>query len=347
MSDSNKGQLATDIRFYFAVSAVPVGIVLNGVAFTVFVSKKLNNKNIFGYLYSWLCILNTICLTNELTFALLGFFNVNAFSISDSTCRTVYGWVKYVTHVPSFQMILIAFYLYVSICHPSKKEYVHKKKLLMILITMLFVTIIDCFFIIYSKEEIERNVIQIGLNETRVEIIYDCKANIMVDFTADMIHMAMRSLLPFICIMILNFLTIRGVMKAKKALKVKVKEQGGKKSGGSKDKFANSVIGMNFIFIGIYTPWAICFVLYHLNDTFFIFPHLIESEEFEISMALFECIAYLNNMAPFFLSLAFNSIFRSQFFEIFGINKLINTELSKRGSIISTRFLNSKLSTLG
>ena len=114
MSDSNKGQLAIDIRFYFAVSAVPVGIFLNAVSLSVFITKRLNNKNIFGIMYAWLCGLNFVCLTNEMIFALYGHFNINAFSVSDSTCKTVYGWVKFVTHVPSFQMILIAFYLYVS-----------------------------------------------------------------------------------------------------------------------------------------------------------------------------------------------------------------------------------------
>jgi hypothetical protein len=346
MSDSIKGELTKDVRFYFSVTAIPVGIILNGVALSVFVTKKLNNKNIFGYLYSWLCVTNIICLTNELIFSLFGHFDVEAFSVSDFTCRTVFGWVKYVTHIPSFIMILVAFYLYVTICHPNKKEYIHKKKLIMILITILFVTIIDCFYFIYSKVEIERNTIQIGLNETIEEIVYDCSVNMIIDLGADVVHMFMRSVIPFIFIMILNYLTIRGVMKAKKAIKVKTQEQNGKKSAGSKDKFANSIIGMNFIFIGIYTPWAILYMTFHLNHTFHLFPALIESAGFDVSLGLFECFAYLNNMAPFVLSLIFNTVFRNQFMHMYGINNILYGKLSKNGSVMS-KILNTNISTIG
>ena len=120
----------------------------------------------------------------------------------------------------------------------------------------------------------------------------------------------MRSIIPFTLILLLNMLTIFGIDKTKsRASTIRLAKSRSKSN--QRNRFSKSILGMNFIFLGIYTPWTICFIVFHLNHNFSMFPQIKYSSVFQTLLSVFEHLAYFNNITPFFLSFAFNSLFRN------------------------------------
>ena len=309
-----------EIRFYFSVIVIPIGIALNSISFIIFIRKRLNHKSIFGYLYAWQCIFDIISLLNELIFTIFEYKDIEVIAHSRFTCKTLYGWVKYVTHLPSFQMILIALYFYVSIAYHKERMLFHKYKLYIVLFMIVFVTLINCVFIIYEKEimeEIEISYFNETINKTLVgyQIKYECKTEFILDFSLDWINLAMRDFIPFITIFLLNFLAIRFLFKSKTNVNSKIRKK--------EFSFIISIFVANFIFLGIYLPWSIVFVIYHVNHSFYFFPSLIQSHLFEITATIFGSLAYLNNMTCFFTNIKFNYLFYEEFFQLLGIKKRV------------------------
>jgi hypothetical protein len=301
------------IEIYFAITVVPFGLILNIVSFFIFIRKRLNRNVIFGYLYAWLCLFDALSLSNEMVFGVLAIYKIDPTSYSELTCKTVYGWAMYVKHLPSFQMVLIAYYLYLNICTPRKKELIHRHKLTLVMSMVGFVTLVNLLYIFYGKEvgEIGENASFANASNVTLDIHFknDCTTLTQIDFFLDMTNLSMRDFIPFTLIFILNYLTIRGFIESRQAVS--------NRSQHRENKFMYSIIGSNLIFLLIYLPWAVVFFIYHLNDSFFILAHVIESDTFETVVQLFECLAYVNNMTCFFLNLVFNSHFLNELLIVF------------------------------
>ncbi len=52
------------IRFYFAITVLPIGIIFSTIAFNIFIKARLNRNSIFGYLHAWLCVFDILSLSN-------------------------------------------------------------------------------------------------------------------------------------------------------------------------------------------------------------------------------------------------------------------------------------------
>ena len=128
----------------------------------------------------------------------------------------------------------------------------------------------------------------------------------------------MRDFIPFILIFFLNYLSIKGFLKSKSNSNQRINKKD--------NQFFRSIIGSNLIFLTIYFPWAIVFILYHIHHSFDIFDELIETNQFEVIKRLFECFAYLNNMTCFFLNMFLNSRFLSEFLFLFKIKRGISSD---------------------
>ena len=310
--------LKTLIRFIFATTIIPIGLVCNIIALIIFKRQKLNQRNIFGYLYSWLCMFDILSLLNEMVFAFLEYLNIELIAYSNITCKTLFGWVKYVNHLPSFQIIIIAFYLYVTICHHNKRDKFHKNRLKLILLMISFVTLVDLVYVIYDKHVIYNSYENKTTFGNKEIIEYKCETVFLLDFILDITNVIMRDFIPFILIFVLNYLSIKGFLKSKSNSNQRVNK---------KDyQFFRSIIGSNLIFLTIYFPWAIVFILYHIHHSFDMFDELIESDQFEVIKRLFECFAYLNNMTCFFLNMCLNSRFLSEFLYLFKLRREISSD---------------------
>ena len=305
-----------DIKFYFSVSFVPVGIFSNMLAFYIFQRKNLNHKSVFGELYSWLCCFNILTLLYKFITALLGYYEIDIVSISSFTCKTFFGFQNFINHLPSFQMILIAYYLYVSICSHKKRDLVHKYKNFFIFGNIIFVFLINCLYIVYERRPIYMEFSNISSNFSSQ--IYECNIQYVADFIFDMVNLSMRNFIPFIAIFILNYLSMRGYYKSKNQVN---HQHHHKPHQYKRNIFLYSIFGANLMFLAIYLPWSIIFCIYQVYHSFMKEELGENRESFEIIISVFESIAYLNNMSTFFINLAVNSLFRRELFLLFHLTK--------------------------
>jgi hypothetical protein len=113
--------------------------------------------------------------------------------------------------------MIISYYFYLSVSSSSaKKLFFHKHKLFIVVGMVLAVSLIDLIYICYTRDiiDVESVNITIYTNQTSNQSItvysyaYDCKTNIYVDFFCDLQNLAMRDIIPFVFIFIMNIKTV-------------------------------------------------------------------------------------------------------------------------------------------
>ncbi len=82
--------------------------------------------------------------------------------------------------------------------------------------------------------------------------------------------------------------------------------------------FRTALFVTNIAFLSIYLPWSIVVVIYHINDSFFLYPDLIASNGFQAALQIANAIGFINNMTCFFINFSFNHLFRFEFWRTFG-----------------------------
>ena len=127
-----------NLQFYFSVTTMPLGIVLNMITLLIFNRDKLNKKTNIGFLYSLLCLYNMIALLNQLIFNIIEYYHINLIDESDLTCKILSVWSTVIIQLPSFQLVLISIDLYTSISYSQKVNFFKKKCLILINVIILF-----------------------------------------------------------------------------------------------------------------------------------------------------------------------------------------------------------------
>ncbi len=151
------------INFFLNLFIVLLGLVINLVSIFIFSHKNLNNKTNIGFMHSILCFLNILPLTNlVLLTQILPYFNINLTEYSDFACKFLNFWRRYALDVSSLQQLLITFYLYSSVRHPSTFMVLQSKKLIFyfiigILVLLALVNAPYLFYELKSVDELKIN----------------------------------------------------------------------------------------------------------------------------------------------------------------------------------------------
>ena len=331
MDQNSNSLIPNNIKFYFSVGILPVGIVLNSFCAKVYFKKSLNKSTNMGLLYGCLSCLNVNALINILIFNILDYNQYN-YEESGLSCKFMNVWTKLVLQLPSFQQVLIAFYLWLSICYPNKFKNAIKKTLhLEIGIFVYLVCMNSTNLGYYMPQDDDDN----SSNSSDATAL--CTVVNELDFTNDFIDISNRAILPCILIFWLNTLSLNKMFHMDKKFNKEKKSS----------NFVYSALGMNFTFLLVYLPWGIVFFIYHVTGFIDVNPSHMKTESFveyfsfQMVFSLCDCISYLNNIAPFFLNLAFNTIFRKEIFSLLGIDQnRITTQLDGKKSA-TTRTVSS------
>lgn len=310
----NMMELADNIQLYFTVFTMPIGIVLNIITLIIFNRERLNRKTNIGFLYVALCLFNIAALINQILVHSLQYYGIDLTSLSSVSCKLLSLWNSFILQCPSFQLIVISTDVYASICYSHlSRSLLNRKFYLIAIVLMIFALLIanSIYLSFYMEYEFNMTGLQIQnkSSENTTEIVQFCSNSNVLDALSDLVNILMRDLIPFFVILTLNLLSIRALIKSKKILKT---------TGSFKREmnFIRSVLFMNFLFLIIYLPWSVSFVLYH---TFHFISHMklnLNLATFNIFQAVCNCIAYLNNYSPFLVNLSFNALFRKEFLQI-------------------------------
>lgn len=307
------------VKFYFTVSIMPFGILLNVISLIIFSNERFHKNNSLGLLYIALCSFNIIALGTETIFASLDQAEIDVTSKSLFSCRLFSFWRMSVFHVPSFMQVLISLSVLLKIKFPNKKVLTENRFiLLLIAFVVLFVFVTNSvYFSFFIEQDVFYDVISINnsnqtsQNVTTVENF--CTTDRITDFAMDFVNLFMRDLLPFILIFILNIFSIRLLVFSKKNAHVK--------SLKHEFQFGRSIIAANILFLIIYSPWSILFVIFHIQHYTNLLHFTNELGYLKIIVNIFDCVGYLNNISTFFINFIFNLAFRSIFLNKIGLSK--------------------------
>ena len=227
--------------------------------------------------------------------------------------------------------MLIAFFLWLSVAYPNKFKVAIGKTKFFILGIALYVIVSNFASFSFKMGQ------DPSLNDTeRFNSSLICYSENDLDFTTDCFTVINRAVLPCILIFIFNALSIQKMSNRHKKFK---------SVSNKSTNFMRSIIGMNIVFLVIYLPWGLIFMVYHINNYITNDSAGVSSSSFvntllfQLIFSLCDCISYFNNISPFFFNLAFNSIFRNEIMYLFTrkrVNVLVvsTTNVKKSSAIV-------------
>lgn len=317
--------IAKQVSFYNSTCILPFGILFNIFAFFIFAKKSLNKKSTnLGFIYRVLILSNTFALLNQLAFDILDFIDLDIFAISNFNCKFLNQWLVVILQLPSSIQVLVALDIYMGVC--SHHHHLHRKFsssnyrhfYTLIFIAALFILLLAFNSIYYFGFYLAEQNLAINFNNS-VSLVYNstiCTALNAVDVSSDGINILLRAVVPFLSIMWLNVATIRGLLSSKRRI-AGTNSKTNISSGilkGQKEvaHFANATICMNLIFMMTYLPWIMSFVAYHTFHFIADLHMTVPLAKAEIVINVFDALACFNNYSAFFISIAFNDLFRRE-----------------------------------
>jgi hypothetical protein len=320
-------------EYFYSLIFLTTGIVLNLICFLVFTRKRMNTKTSIGFLHSVLCLLNIFALSLKICTSILDYYKIDVTMGSPLICVCLNVALSMSIHMPSFQLVIISLDMFLSV-HSFKKAITKRFHLTVMLITflLLLITKSPYFFFVINIREDQINLLNSTHNLTYIDagdnFIYGCNTSSnVIDFIADLLNIVLRAYIPFVIIFILNVLIIKKIVNSKK----KIVENGSCYSSKS-TSFSTAVISMNVLYLLLYTPWCVSFLLFSINE--FLDHDFVksntenQSHRLTLITTLTDCIAFINNYSLFFICLLFNNLFREELATIFKktFSKTINSQ---------------------
>lgn len=334
----------TAINFYSSVVILPVGLVVNSLGVFVFLRKSLNNKTNMGFLYSTLCICNIVALvTSIFVTQFLPFYGLTLATLNGFFCEFITIWKNFALQMPSFVQVLISLEMFVGVCYPNKFRYIRSnKKRIMWLILCIFICALclNLFYISYDLRTTTTatNVVSYinrtnsTTNKTVTErvttITYSTRTrcssvDLGLRFAADLINIALRNMIPFTIMLIVNILLTRKIIISRHKSNAKANE-----SLKKQYQFAISVLTINFLFLILYIPWSTTFVFDYIN-------RFKASPDLDLLLAISNVIANINDVSPVLINMVCNKLFQKEVLSLFRYNK--NNKVTQSQSTKTTR----------
>ena len=117
--------LPNDMLFIFSTATMPLAIILNIVSARVFFKRSLNSASTnMGLLNGTHCIFNVFSLAFSFIYNFMDWMNMT-YESSDFLCPFNMFWTKFIGHLPSYQQVLVAFFMWLSIAYTNKYKQPH------------------------------------------------------------------------------------------------------------------------------------------------------------------------------------------------------------------------------
>jgi len=98
-------ETSRNMNFFFSVTILPIGVILNVLSGIVFMRRSLNNKTNMGFLCAVFCLFNTIALVSGIVMNSFLYNYIELADSSKSACQFFSLWNSWTLHMPSFQQV--------------------------------------------------------------------------------------------------------------------------------------------------------------------------------------------------------------------------------------------------
>ena len=309
--------------FYLSTVAFPLAVILNTTSIVVFSRKKFSTHT-NGLFNIYIDILNNCLFLVAFPFYYTKAIGNDIELWSDLTCKSLNYLLEVSISCNSWLNVLISFDRMASVAYPHSFKFMKKRKCIYIIFALILVTL----FLVYTPNLL-LNVIIINENSTNVNQTTTttklCSGNPLLVNMRDGIALSFTIILPFILMLIFNIILIKSLIKTKRNLNID-------RSLRKEEKFARSILALNFLFFVTSLPYLIALVLLNL------FQYSSKSTFSSSDIALINfcltiaiSISAYNYGLPCLVNLYFNKLFREEFFNLllaikkfFSIEKLFN-----------------------
>lgn len=166
-----------------------------------------------------------------------------------------------------------------------------------------------------------------------------CFMTTTVSLLCDSIALLMRIYLPFIIMLVFNVSIINKLIISKKNLSKHSNQGGESKLNPVQLKFTIATIIMDFIFWAFYALISISLTLNMINTIFGIFSDSVAVANNSLFANIAQLVAISYHSVMFFIYMAFNKYFRTEFFILIRVNKPqqqeINTQTQTKMNVIT------------
>lgn len=301
-------KLTGTIIFYACLVFVPIGVFLNIIEIIIFQKNKFK-KSTMGYFLSINCGLHVIILTYVTVFNLPAVFRINLTTWSNLTCKAYVFFLRSLYQAYSWLNVVMVGDRLLFILYQNKfKSQKNKRKLSLILMVLLI------FVFLCNLPNMFFYVNVIVNNSTNVSTVTkSCIATPLILTIRGLMTIIFRTVLPFILMLFMNTILIYKVIKLKEKLKLKKKLI-------HDLKFSFTIIVTTLIFLITLIPNSVyvfmAFVFQEDSSNFGRQTYISFLYVFEIMTSSVYLIYYSFNI---FIQLAFNSIFRNEFFKVISV----------------------------
>ena len=156
MDEINPTELVLQINFYFSITVVPIGIVINILSIFIFKRKSLNKNTNMGYMYSTLSLFNICALMNSILFTqFLPYFDIDITSYSEYGCKFLNLWRRFAKQSPSIHQILIAFMFYFSVKQPNRSRFIQDKRVIakIMCLNAIVILIVNSLYLFFKSKK--------------------------------------------------------------------------------------------------------------------------------------------------------------------------------------------------
>lgn len=291
--------LANDILTYFYPISASIGVPCNLISVYIFWKLK-KNKNNMGFLGM---IQSIIDFALQLLF-LFAFrsnlvFGRSLSGFSNPACKVLTFFRRFSLQISSWMHVIITFdrFTFVLYGHSDRFKFMKNKIILsfiMLAIALIigFINIPNLYFYLNGRS---------------------CTADFPILFSADIIALCFRTMFPFLLMVVFNILMIRKLFRNNR--------ETFKQSSFSRKEyqFTVSVLAYDAYFFILNSPHSLYYILYDVN----LYSGALNRDplmaaSYSLANSLTAVLAFCVQTFSFFMYLAFNKLFRVEFFHLVG-----------------------------
>ena len=303
--------LGNKIDYYFALITIPIGIIFNTLSVFIFLRKNLNKTNM-GFFNFCLSISNSFTL---IYFIFVSdskiFFNYDLKIKHDVLCRIIPFIRRVIREVSPWIEVLITFDRLIYVKFPTRFKFMHKKLILaeimgLMLLILSVISIENFFYSIRTTVKIipaptSKNMTNNTI-EPKSDLSSTCTGSNDILLASDLISIILRTFIPIITMVVLNYILISFVLHTKS----KMKNNQNKAYCSRQLNFTLTVIAMDMYFLALNLPVSVMYILRYAVVSSW--SGLLVNFVWKICYN----IANLYYATLFFFNIIFNRIFREE-----------------------------------
>ena len=300
--DAYLNNINNQMTYYFVVISSAIGIPGNLISMLIFIRLAIKNSKInMGFLYTCQTIIDLLVLIFTL-FVFRGsvyIFGYLVINISDSYCRGVMFFRRFIVQASSWMSVLIIFDRFIFVLYEHRFKFMKNKLILSAIIfgVMLLLAISDLENIFYYVE-------------SSLKSVRTCIGSYEITISSDIIAMAVRIHIPMVLMAIFNGLVINRISKSSTVRLATEKVSNRRKER----QFTIAAMLCNVLFFLVNFPLAIYYIVYDIN----------------LYSGVFKSTSTVATVYTFYMNVCINLSFLVQTLSVFiyfGFNKLFRNEL--------------------